>query len=151
MTTRDRLTVAAAIAVALATSALRPLTRTSLAAARLGAIVAVSGAAALARLAAAPRGRCSPSSPCSRLLAYTVALTFAGSTRAYGCCRDRRHRHLAGAHVRAGLAEVAVLAPLPLPESPTRRTIVQCLFLRARVVRVRVRAWVAAFANSPCV
>ena len=71
MTTRDRLTLAAALAVVLAGSALRPRLRgPRLAAARRSArVVAVSGAAALARLAAAPRAlqparrparRCSP-------------------------------------------------------------------------------------------
>ena len=87
MTTRDRLTLAAALAVALATSALRPVYEDlGWLLPVLGAVVAVSGAAALARLGVAPRGLQPVRRRCSRLLAYT-ALTFAGSTLAYGLCR----------------------------------------------------------------
>ncbi len=116
MTTRDRLTIAAAIAVALATSALRPLYEDlGWLLPVLGAVVAVSGAAALARLASAPRGL-QPFVALLALLAYT-ALTFAGSTLAYGLLPTLDTVTSLASTFRDGMSEVEVLAP-PVPTSP---------------------------------
>ncbi len=116
MTTRDRLTIAAAVAVALASSALRPVYEDlGWLLPVLGAVVAVSGAAALARLAAAPRVL-QPVVAVLALLAYT-ALTFAGSTLAYGLLPTLDTITSLVSTFQAGLGEVEVLAP-PVPTSP---------------------------------
>ena len=116
MTTRDRLTLAAAIAVALASAALRPLYEDlGWLLPVLGAVVAVSGAAALARLASAPRAL-QPVVALLALLAYT-ALTFAGSTLAYGLLPTLDTVTSLASTFRAGMGEVEVLAP-PVPTSP---------------------------------
>ena len=116
MTTRDRLTVAAAIAVVLATSALRPLYEDlGWLLPVLGAVVAVSGAAALARLASAPRGL-QPVAAVLALLGYT-ALTFAGSTLAYGLLPTLATVTSLASTFGDGMGEVEVLAP-PVPTSP---------------------------------
>ena len=116
MTTRDRLTIAAAVAVALATSALRPLYEDlGWLLPVLGAVVAVSGAAALARLASAPRSL-QPVVAVLALLGYT-ALTFAGSTLAYGLLPTLDTVTSLSSTFRDGMGEVEVLAP-PVPTSP---------------------------------
>ena len=117
MTTRDRLTIAAAVAVALATSALRPLYEDlGWLLPVLGGIVAVSGAAALARLAAAPRAL-QPVAALLALLAY-AALTFAGLDAGLRPAARRRETATSlAATFRDGLGEVEVLAP-PVPTSP---------------------------------
>ena len=116
MTTRDRLTLAAALAVVLATSALRPLYEDlGWVLPVLGAIVAVSGAAALARTASAPRVL-QPCAAVLALLAYT-ALTFAGSTLAYGLLPTTATASSLAASFREGMGEVEVLAP-PVPTTP---------------------------------
>jgi transglutaminase-like putative cysteine protease len=116
MTTRDRLTLAAALAVALASSALRPLYEDlGWLLPVLGAVVAVSGAAALARLASAPRGL-QPCVAVLALLAYT-ALTFAGSTLAYGLLPTLETVTSLATTFRNGMGEVEVLAP-PVPTTP---------------------------------
>ena len=83
MTTRDRLALAAALAVALASSALTPVYQDlGWLPSVLGAVVAVSGASALARLANAPRTLL----PVAGLLGLGsyATLAFAGSTLRYG-------------------------------------------------------------------
>lgn len=115
MTTRDRLTIAAAVAVALAVSALRPLYEDlGWLLPVLGAVVAVSGAAALARLASVPRAL-QPVVALLGLLAYTT-LTFAGSTLAYGVLPTLDTVTSLASTFRGGMAEVELLAP-PVPTS----------------------------------
>jgi transglutaminase-like putative cysteine protease len=116
MTTRDRLTLAAALAVALASSALRPLYEDlGWLLPVLGGIVAVSGAAALGRMAGAPRAL-QPLAGLLALLAYT-ALTFAGSTLAYGLLPTFDTARSLTTSYRDAMGEVAVLAP-PVPTTP---------------------------------
>jgi transglutaminase-like putative cysteine protease len=116
VTTRDRLTIAAALAVALASSALRPVYEDfGWLLPVLGAVVAVSGAAALARLTAAPLVL-QPVAAVLALLAYT-ALTFAGSTLAYGLLPTLDTITSLVSTFQDGLGEVEVLAP-PVPTSP---------------------------------
>ena len=116
MTTRDRLTLAAALAVALASSALRPLYEDlGWLLPVLGGIVAVSGTAALSRMAGAPLGL-QPFAGLLALLAYT-ALTFAGSTLAYGVLPTLDTARSLVSTYREAMGEVAALAP-PVPTSP---------------------------------
>jgi len=116
VTTRDRLTLAAALAVALASAALRPLYEDlGWLLPVLGAVVAVSGVAALARMASAPRAL-QPVAGLLALLAYT-SLTFAGSTLAYGLVPTPETAGSLAATFRQGMGEVEVLAP-PVPTTP---------------------------------
>ena len=115
MSTRDRLTLAAALAVALACSALRPVYEDlGWLLPVLGAVVAVSGAAALARLGSAPRAL----QPVAGLLALGAyaALVFAAPTLAYGVLPTSQTLASLASTVRAGLVDVEQLAP-PVPTS----------------------------------
>ena len=116
MTTRDRLALAAALAVALATASLRPvyddlgwLLRV------LGAVVVVVGASTLARNGGAARAA-QPLAGLVALLAY-VALVFAGSTLAYGLLPTPSTVSSLLTLVRGGLEDVQLLAP-PVPTTP---------------------------------
>ena len=115
MTTRDRLTLAAALAVVLASSALRPVYEDlGWLLPVLGGVVFVSGAAALARAARAPR----PLQPLVGLLGlfgYT-ALTFAGSTLAYGLFPTLGTLTSLATTFADGMEQVELLAP-PVPTS----------------------------------
>ena len=116
MTTRDRLTFAAALAVALASSALRPLyDDLGWLLPVLGAVVAVSGAAALARMAKAPQWL-QPIAGLLALLAYT-ALTFAGATLAYGLLPTLDTADSLASTFREALSQVELLAA-PVPTTP---------------------------------
>lgn len=113
MSTRDRLAVAAAVAVALATASLIPvfdglgwLLRV------LGAIVAVAGAATLLRRTGAPRGL-QPIAGVLGLAAY-VALVFAASTLSYAVVPGTETLRLLGDTIGQGLLDVEELAP-PVP------------------------------------
>ena len=115
MTTRDRLTLAAALAVALACAALRPVYEDlGWLLPVLGAIVAVAGAAALARLGAAPRAL----QPVAGLLALGAyaALVFAAPTLAYGVLPTSDTLRSLASTARAGLVDVEQLAA-PVPTS----------------------------------
>jgi len=112
---RDRLTLAAALAVALASAALRPVYEDlGWLLPVLGGIVAVSGATALARLAGAPRGL----QPLAGLLGLAVytAWTFASTSLTYGVVPTSSTLSQLAAAVRAGLIDVEQLAP-PVPTS----------------------------------
>ncbi len=116
MTTRDRLTLAAALAVALASSALRPLYEDlGWLVQVLGAIVAVAGAGALARLAQAPRAL----QPVAGLVALGgyVALTFAGSTLLYGVLPTASTVESLVGSFTGALEDVETLAA-PIPTTP---------------------------------
>ncbi|CAA9334358.1 MAG: hypothetical protein AVDCRST_MAG16-1463, partial [uncultured Frankineae bacterium] len=113
MTTRDRLTLAAACAVVLASAALRPVyDDLGWLLPVVGAVVAVSGAGALSRLAGAP-GPLQPLAGLVGLLAYT-ALTFAGSTLAYGLLPTLDTLRSLARTFRDGMTAVEQLAP-PVP------------------------------------
>jgi transglutaminase-like putative cysteine protease len=116
MSTRDRLALAAAVAVTLASAALLPvfdgpgwLLRV------LGAVVAVAGAASLVRRAGAPRGL-EPIGGLLGLAAY-VGLVFAGPTLAYVLVPGGETLPLLGERIGQGLLDVEELAP-PVPTSP---------------------------------
>lgn len=113
MSMRDRLTLAAALAVALASAALRPVYEDlGWLMPVLGGIVAVAGAAALARLAGAPRGL----QPLVGVLALGVytAWTFASTTLTYLVVPTPSTVTQLAALVREGLTDVEQLAP-PVP------------------------------------
>ena len=115
MTTRDRLTLAAALAVALASAALRPVYEDlGWLLPVLGGIVAVSAAAALARLGRAPRVL-QPVAGALALAAY-VTLVFAGPTMEYGLLPTWDTLSSLTSTARAGLLDVEQLAP-PVPTS----------------------------------
>ena len=115
MTTRDRLTLAAALAVALASAALRPVYEDmGWLLPVLGAVVVVSGTAALARLGRAPRPL-QPVLGLLALLAYT-ALTFAGGTLAYGLLPTLHTLRSLVTTFTSALESVQQLAP-PVPTS----------------------------------
>jgi transglutaminase-like putative cysteine protease len=115
VTTPDRLTLAAAVAVALASSALTPVYRDL----RwlpyvLGAVVAVASASALARLAQAPQVLQRTAGLLA--LAASVTLTFAGSTLLYGVVPTWTTITHLTASVASGLEDVQTLAS-PVPTS----------------------------------
>ena len=113
MTTRDRLALAAALAVALATASLRPVyADLGWLLPVLGAVVVVVGASTLARAGGAPRAA-QPLAGVVALLAY-VTLVFAGSTLAYGLLPTPTTVSSLSSLVRGGLQDVQVLAP-PVP------------------------------------
>lgn len=115
MTTRDRLTVASAVAVLLACSALLPvfdglgwLVRV------VGAVLAVSGGAALARYLGVPRAL-QPLAGLLGLAAY-VGLVFAGSTLAYGIAPTGETLTVLRAALEQGLLDAEALSP-PVPSN----------------------------------
>jgi transglutaminase-like putative cysteine protease len=113
VTTRDRLALAAALAVALATASLRPVyADLGWLLPVLGAVVVVVGASTLARAGGAPRAA-QPLAGVVALLAY-VTLVFAGSTLAYGLLPTPTTVSSLSSLVRGGLQDVQVLAP-PVP------------------------------------
>ena len=115
MTTRDRLTLAAALAVVLASAALRPLYEDlGWLLPVVGGVVFAAGGAALARAGRAPRVL-QPLVALLALLAYT-ALTFAGSTLAYGLLPTFDTLASLAATVAEGMQQVEVLAA-PVPTS----------------------------------
>ena len=116
MSTRDRLALAASVAVGLAAASLIPvfdglgwLLRV------LGAVVTVAGAAALLRRTGAPRGL-QPLAGLLALAAY-VALVFAGSTLSYVVVPTAETLRLLGDTIGQGLLDVEELAP-PVPTDP---------------------------------
>ncbi|MGI8536711.1 MAG: transglutaminaseTgpA domain-containing protein [Mycobacteriales bacterium] len=116
MSTRSRLTVAAAVAVALAASALAPvyadlgwLVRV------LGGIAVVAGSGALARAAGLPR-LLQPLAATLGLAAY-VLVVFAFSTLSYGVLPGTETFRLLGAILDQGLLDVEELGP-PVPSRP---------------------------------
>ena len=115
MSTPQRLTLAAAVAVALAAAALVPvfdglgwLIRV------LGAVVAVAGAGTLARYAGLPRV-VQPLAGALGLGLY-VSLVFAGSTLAFGLVPVGETLRVLGETIGQGLLDVEELAP-PVPTS----------------------------------
>ena len=116
MEVRDRLTVAAALAVALASSTLTPVYQDlGWLLPVLGAVVAVASASALARLAHAPRTL----QRVAGLLALggDVVLTFAGPTLRYGVLPTPTTVTSLTASITGGLEDVQALAP-PVPTTP---------------------------------
>ncbi|CAA9335107.1 MAG: hypothetical protein AVDCRST_MAG07-1944 [uncultured Frankineae bacterium] len=110
---RDRLSLAAAIAVVLASSALAPVYEDlGWLPSVLGAVVAVASASALARLAQAPRAL----QRVAGLLGLSsyVILTFAGSTLLYAVLPTLSTVTSLTASVTGGLEDVQRLAP-PVP------------------------------------
>ncbi len=116
MSTRDRLTLAAAVAVAMASSALHPVYEDLgwLVRVLLG-ISAVAGASALARLVGVPRVL-QPLAAAVGLGAY-VAFAFASQTLAYGVVPTVETFTLLGRALDQGLLDVSDLAP-PVPTTP---------------------------------
>jgi hypothetical protein len=116
VSTRNRLTLAAALAVALAGAALVPVFDGLGWVLRvLGAIVAVAGAGALARRARLPR-LLEPLAGVAALAAY-VCLVFAGPTLAYGVLPGGPTLRLLGETIGLGLLDVEELSP-PVPTRP---------------------------------
>ena len=116
MTTSDRLSLAAALAVALASAALTPVYQDlGWLPSVLGAIIAVASASALARLARAPLALL----PIAGLLGLGcyVTLSFAGSTLRYGVLPTLTTVTSLTASVDGGLQDVQALAP-PVPTTP---------------------------------
>ena len=115
MTTPDRLTLAAAVAVALASSALTPVYQDlRWLPYMLGAVVAVGSASALARLAQAPQALQRTAGLLA--LAGSVTLTFAGSTLLYGVLPTWTTVIFLSALVASGLEDARTLAS-PVPTS----------------------------------
>ena len=109
MTTCNRLSVAAALAVALGSSALTPVYQDlGWLPVVLGAILAVAGASALARLAPAPRALRRAAGLLG--LATYVVLVFAGSTLLYGVLPTPTTVSAVTASFTGGLEDVQSLA-----------------------------------------
>jgi transglutaminase-like putative cysteine protease len=145
VTTSSRLTVAAALAVALASAALLPvfdgqgwLLRV------LGGIAAVAGAGALARRARLPR-LLHPLAGLSALAAY-VCLVFARPTLAYGLLPGGETLRVLHETLGLGLLDVEELAP-PVP---TRAGLVLLAVLGVGAIAVVVDA-LAATLRQPAV
>ena len=116
MSTRDRLTLAAAVAVALAAAALVPVFDGLGWVVRvLAAVVAVAAGAALARRSRLPR-LLEPLAALTALAAY-VALVFARPTLAYGFLPGGETLRALGETIGLGLLDVEELAP-PVPSRP---------------------------------
>ena len=113
MTIHDRLTLAAAVAVALASASLTPVYQDlGWLLSVLGAVVVVAGAGALARRAQAPRALQAVTGLLG--LGGYVALTFAGSTLLYGVLPTPSTVTSLTASFTGGLEDVQSLAP-PVP------------------------------------
>ena len=116
MSTRDRLTLAAALAVALAAAALVPVFDGLGWVVRvLAAVVVVAAGAALARRARLPR-LLEPLAALAALAAY-VALVFARPTLAFGFLPGSETLRVIGETIGLGLLDVEELAP-PVPTRP---------------------------------
>ncbi|MHB8961523.1 MAG: DUF3488 domain-containing protein, partial [Candidatus Limnocylindrales bacterium] len=116
MSTRDRLAVAGAVAVALAAAALFPVFSDAGWLLRvLGAVVAAVGAATLVRRAGAPRAL-EPLGGLLGLAAY-VCLVFAGSTLSFVVVPGADTLTLLGDRIGEGLLDVEEYAP-PVPVEP---------------------------------
>ena len=116
MTTRDRLSLAAALAVVLASSALTPVYQDlGWLPSVLGVVIAVASGSALARLAQAPTALL----PVAGLLGLGsyVVLTFAGPTLRYGVLPTPSTVSSLTATFNGGLEDVQALAP-PVPTTP---------------------------------
>ena len=116
MSTRDRLTIAAAVAVALASAALQPVYDDLGWVVRVvGGVAAVAVTAWLARLVGVPR-LLQPLLALAGLGLY-AALAFAAGTLAYGLVPTGETVRALGDLVTAGLLDVEQLAP-PVPTTP---------------------------------